>query len=117
MQIKRLAAVVGTAAVVFAACSSSASPSTAAGGGGSGGGAGCTVGVSWNNFQQPRWAATDKPNIQKVVEDAGGKYLDKDANLSAEQQLTDVDTLISQGAKVLIPVSYTHLTLPTSDLV
>src|SRR6187397_29569 len=102
MQIKRLAAVVGTAAVVFAACSSSASPSTAAGGGGSGGGAGCTVGVSWNNFQQPRWAATDKPNIQKVVEDAGGKYIDKDANLSTEQQLTDVDTLISQGAKVLI---------------
>ena len=32
MQIKRLAAVVGTAAVVFAACSSSASPSPAAGG-------------------------------------------------------------------------------------
>jgi hypothetical protein len=58
--------------------------------------------VSWNNFQQPRWAATDKPNIQKVVEDAGGKYIDKDANLSTEQQLTDVDTLISQGAKVLI---------------
>ena len=101
MQIKRLAAVVGTAAVVFAACSSSATPS-AAGGGGGATGAGCTVGVSWNNFQQPRWAATDKPNIQKVVEDAGGKYIDKDANLSTEQQLTDVDTLISQGAKVLI---------------
>src|SRR4029079_6258732 len=74
-----------------------------AGGGGSGAtGAGCTVGVSWNNFQQPRWAATDKPNIQKGVEDAGAKYTDKDANLSTEQQLTDVDTLISQGAKVLI---------------
>ena len=58
--------------------------------------------MSWNNFQQPRWAATDKPNIQKVVEDAGGKYIDKDANLIAEQQLTDVDTLISQGAKVLV---------------
>jgi len=103
MHIRRLAAVVGTAAVVFAACSSSSTPSPAAGGGGSGAtGAGCTVGVSWNNFQQPRWAATDKPNIQKVVEDAGGKYIDKDANLSTEQQLTDVDTLISQGAKVLI---------------
>jgi D-xylose transport system substrate-binding protein len=107
MHLRRLAAVVGTAAVVFAACSSSASPSAGGGGGGSasagtGGGEGCTVGVSWNNFQQPRWAATDKPNIQKVVEDAGGKYIDKDANLSTEQQLTDVDTLISQGAKVLI---------------
>jgi D-xylose transport system substrate-binding protein len=106
MHLRRLAAVVGTAAVVFAACSSSASPSAGGGGGASAGtgtgGEGCTVGVSWNNFQQPRWAATDKPNIQKVVEDAGGKYIDKDANLSTEQQLTDVDTLISQGAKVLI---------------
>jgi D-xylose transport system substrate-binding protein len=103
MHIRRLAAVLGTAAVVFAACSSSASPSTAAGGASGGtSGAGCTVGVSWNNFQQPRWAATDQPNIKKVVEDAGGKYIDKDANLSTEQQLTDVDTLISQGAKVLI---------------
>ena len=62
----------------------------------------CTVGVSWNNFQQPRWAAHDEPNIKKTVEAGGGKYIDADANLSNEQQLTDVDTLISQGAKVLI---------------
>ena len=64
--------------------------------------AGCTVGVSWNNFQQPRWAAHDKPNIQQTVEAGGGKYIDADANLSNEQQLTDVDTLISKGANVLI---------------
>ena len=63
---------------------------------------GCTVGVSWNNFQQPRWAAHDKPNIQKTVEAGGGTYIDADANLSTEQQLTDIDTLISKGAKVLI---------------
>jgi D-xylose transport system substrate-binding protein len=62
----------------------------------------CTVGVSWNNFQQPRWAAHDKPGIQKTVEAGGGKYIDADANLSNEQQLTDVDTLISKGANVLI---------------
>ena len=64
--------------------------------------AGCTVGVSWNNFQQPRWAAHDEPNMKKTVEAGGGKYIDADANLSTEQQLTDIDTLISQGAKVLI---------------
>ncbi|MGZ9276414.1 MAG: substrate-binding domain-containing protein [Candidatus Limnocylindrales bacterium] len=64
--------------------------------------AACTVGVSWNNFQQPRWAAHDEPNLKKTVEDGGGKYISADANLSAEQQLTDVDTLISQGANVLI---------------
>lgn len=64
--------------------------------------AACTVGVSWNNFQQPRWAAHDQPNIKDTVEAAGGTYVDKDADLSTEQQLTDVDTLLSQGANVLI---------------
>jgi D-xylose transport system substrate-binding protein len=58
--------------------------------------------VSWNNFQQPRWAAHDKPNIQKTVEAGGGTYIDADANLVNEQQLSDIDTLISKGAKVLI---------------
>ena len=62
----------------------------------------CTVGVSWNNFQQPRWAAHDEPNIKDTVEAGGGTYISKDANLSTEQQLTDVDTLLSQGANVLI---------------
>jgi D-xylose transport system substrate-binding protein len=62
----------------------------------------CTVGVSWNNFQQPRWAAHDEPNLKKTVEDGGGTYISADANLSSEQQLTDVDNLISQGADVLV---------------
>src|SRR5256712_6644760 len=100
MSIRRLGGLMSVAVVLFAACSSPASPG-ASGGGGSGG-AGCTVGVSWNNFQQPRWAAHDKPNIQKTVEAAGGKYIDADANLSNEQQATDIDTMLSKGAKVLI---------------
>jgi D-xylose transport system substrate-binding protein len=62
----------------------------------------CTVAVSWNNFQQPRWAAKDKPNIQETVEAGGGTYIDADANLDTVQQLTDVETLIGQGADVLI---------------
>jgi D-xylose transport system substrate-binding protein len=87
-------------AVVFAACSSTGASSAP----GNGGGAevDCTVGVSWNNFQQPRWAAHDEPNLKETVEAGGGTYISADANLSAEQQLTDVDTLISQGANVLI---------------
>src|SRR6476659_5629000 len=97
MSIRRSAAFLGIAALMVAACSSTGSstaPSAAA--------AGCTVGVSWNNFQQPRWAAHDEPNLKGTVEAGGGKYISADANLSAEQQLTDVDTLISQGAKVLV---------------
>src|SRR5215213_6021428 len=97
---RKLGSVAAVAAMVLSACSST--PSGAPAGGSGGSAAGCTVGVSWNNFQQPRWAAHDQPNIKKTVEAAGGKYIDKDANLSNEQQLTDVDTLISQGAKVLI---------------
>jgi D-xylose transport system substrate-binding protein len=99
MSIRKLAVVTAVAAVMLAACTSS-SPGASAGG--SAGAAECTVGVSWNNYQQPRWAAHDQPNIKKTVEDGGGSYIDKDANLSDEQQLTDVDTLISQGADVLI---------------
>jgi hypothetical protein len=80
---RRLGLLVGAVAVIAAACSSSGSggapprvdrPRPAGSGG-----AGCTVGVSWNNFQQPRWAAHDKPNIQKTVEAGGGKYIDADA--------------------------------------
>src|SRR5262249_12034665 len=47
-------------------------------------------------------AAHDKPSIKGTVEAAGGTYIDADANLSSEQQATDVDTMISKGAKVLI---------------
>ena len=102
-----------SAALAFGACSSSgatnapttapsAAASTGASAPASAAGGACTVAVSWNNFQQPRWAAHDKPNIQKTVEGQGGKYIDADANLSTEQQLTDINTLISKGAKVLI---------------
>jgi D-xylose transport system substrate-binding protein len=101
-----VAAIGATVLFVVAACSSSATPapsaSTAPVESAAAGGGDCVVGVSWNNFQQPRWAATDKPNIQKTVEAGGGTYIDADANLSNEQQLTDVDTLISKGAKVLV---------------
>jgi D-xylose transport system substrate-binding protein len=105
---RRLAVIVALGAVVLGACTSSPS---ASGGGGGGSGAGCTVGVSWNNFQQPRWAAHDKPNIQQTVEKAGGKYIDKDANLVSEQQATDINTMISQGAKVLIVLAQNTTTI------
>ena len=105
MKIQRLGVLAAATAIFVGACSSSgggSTPAASAGAGGSASASDCTVGVSWNNFQQPRWAAHDKPNIQKTVEAAGGKYIDADANLSNEQQATDIDTMISKGAKVLI---------------
>jgi D-xylose transport system substrate-binding protein len=112
--IRRLASISAIAALVLAACSSpgaattapttaaSAPASVAASESAAASQAACTVAVSWNNFQQPRWAAHDKPNIQSTVEAGGGTYIDADANLSNEQQATDITTLISKGAKVLI---------------
>jgi D-xylose transport system substrate-binding protein len=115
---KRIGLLVATLAIVASACSSggattapqSAAPvvseapaSAAAESAGASAAAGpCTVGVSWNNFQQPRWAAHDQPNMKKTIEDGGGTFIEADANLSTEQQLTDVDNLLSQGANVLV---------------
>jgi len=61
-----------------------------------------TVGVSWNNFNEPRWAAFDKPAIVAAVEGAGGTYVETDAGSSEEQQLADVENLLAQGADALI---------------
>src|SRR5438874_10448340 len=78
------------------------------GGGGGGGGAaavkatGCTVGVSWNNYQEERWAKWDEPAIKAAIAAGGGTYISNDAKSSAETQASNVENLISQGAKVLI---------------
>ena len=97
---RRLVALVAGAVVVLGACNSTASPSGGSGGGG--GGTGCTVGVSWNNYSQERWKKADEPAMQKAISAKGGRYIRADANDKAEQQLTDIDSLINQGAKVLI---------------
>jgi D-xylose transport system substrate-binding protein len=97
-------------ALVLAACGSddnndSSSSATTAGGStdGTGGGAGgCTVGVSWNNYQEERWAKFDEPAIKAAIEAGGGKYISNDAKSSAETQANNVDNLINQGAKALI---------------
>lgn len=60
------------------------------------------VGISWNNYQQPRWAKADGPAIIAAVEAAGGRVIEADARDSSEQQLSDVDSLIGQGANALI---------------
>jgi len=64
--------------------------------------AACTVGVSWNNYQEERWAKWDEPAIKAAISAGGGKYVSNDAKSSAETQASNVDNLISQGAKVLI---------------
>ncbi len=113
MRVGRIA-VLGAAmatALVLAACGddsgSSSAGTTAAGGGAAtsaaaGASGKCVVGVSWNNYQEERWAKFDEPAIKAAVEAGGGTYISNDAKSSAETQASNVDNLISQGANVLI---------------
>lgn len=70
--------------------------------GGGGGGGDCVVGVSWNNFQEPRWALWDEPALKGAIEAGGGTYVSNDAESSAETQASNVENLISQGADVIV---------------
>jgi D-xylose transport system substrate-binding protein len=115
---RRIAALVAVTAIAAAACSSAATPapttapataapattaaSTAPSTGATAAATGCTVGVSWNNYQEERWAKWDEPAIKAAIAAGGGKYISSDAKSSAATQTTDVENLISQGAKVLI---------------
>lgn len=60
------------------------------------------IGVSWNNYNEERWLNSDEPAIKAAVEAAGATYISTDAKSSAEQQLADVEQLITQGADALI---------------
>ena len=62
---------------------------------------GKVIGVSWSNFQEERWK-TDEAAMKGAIEAAGDSYISADAQSSASKQLTDVESLISQGANALI---------------
>ncbi len=66
------------------------------------GGDGLTIGVSWNNYNEERWAKSDEPAIKAALDAAGATYISADAGSSAEQQLADIENLIAQGADALI---------------
>jgi D-xylose transport system substrate-binding protein len=62
----------------------------------------CNVAFSGNNLEQPRWQANDIPNMERVVLEGGGTFDWTDARLDSAQQQTDVETLINDGADVLV---------------
>lgn len=114
MRIRRAAALLACSAFVVAACggdddddavdtvapeepSGTTAATEPAGGDGD-----CVVGVSWNNYQEERWAKWDEPALQAAIEAGGGSYISNDAKSSAETQATNVENLISQGADVLV---------------
>jgi D-xylose transport system substrate-binding protein len=121
MKIRRWTAAVAAGALVLAACggdddddggdassdttaaaaadttAAAATDTTAAAAGGD-----CVVGVSWNNFQEPRWALWDEPALKAAIEAGGGSYISNDAKSSAETQASNIENLISQGANVVV---------------
>ncbi|MGC2239432.1 MAG: substrate-binding domain-containing protein [Acidimicrobiia bacterium] len=104
---KRLWAFVAVIGMLLAACGggSGGDTTTTAGGGGTTttvAGGDIVVGMSWNNYNEERWAKADEPAMKAAIEAGGATYISSDAGSSAEQQLTDVENLISQGADVLI---------------
>ena len=64
-----------------------------------------TVGVSWSNFQEERWR-TDEAAIVGALEQHGADYISADAQSSSSKQLTDIESLISQGAEALIVLAH-----------
>ena len=66
---------------------------------------GKTIGVSWKVFQEERWKR-DEAVIKEIVEANGDTYISADAQGSAAKQLTDVESLIAQGADVLMIVPF-----------
>jgi D-xylose transport system substrate-binding protein len=102
---RRLWVLLALSVILLAACSSDdngggATGTTGASGGATGGNV--TVGVSWNNYNEERWAKWDEPAIQQALQACGAEYISSDAGSSAEQQLADVENLISQGANAII---------------
>ena len=95
----RVLVLAASAMIVAAACSTGGGSSAAPSGGSA---AGCKIGMSWNNYQEERWAKWDEPAIKAAIEAGGGEYISNDAKSSAEAQATNVENLISQGAKVVI---------------
>lgn len=88
---RRLAVLAAGLTLVITACGGAATTAS-----------GCKIGVSWNNYQEERWAKWDEPAIKAAIAAGSAQYLSNDAKSSAETQASNVDNLISQGAKVLI---------------
>lgn len=109
MSIRKLVALLAVIALLFAACggddddagdtTTTAGTETTAP---SGGDDELVVGVSWNNYNEERWAKSDEPAIKAALDAAGATYIKTDAGSSAEQQITDVEQLITDGADVII---------------
>jgi D-xylose transport system substrate-binding protein len=116
MVTRRLAATLSIVALVLAACGGDTGDGSAEPGGSSGGSSDCKVAVSWNNYQEERWALRDEPAIQAALEAAGAEYDSADAGSSEETQASNIEQLLADGADVLIILAQnTETILPSVE--
>ncbi|HYI21345.1 MAG TPA: substrate-binding domain-containing protein [Candidatus Limnocylindrales bacterium] len=92
----------GATTAPTAPASATAGASATAAATASGAAEGCTVGMSWNNYQEERWARWDEPALKAAIEAGGGTYTSNDAGSSEETQITNVENLINDGADVVV---------------
>jgi D-xylose transport system substrate-binding protein len=73
------------------------------------------IGVSWSNFQEPRWKF-DAAAMRSSIQRDGNEYISANAEASAEKQLDDIRTMIDAGveALVILPVDREAI-LPAID--
>ena len=83
MRVRHVASLGLAGVLLLAACGSdeesssdteAAASTEAAGGTTAAGGGDCVVGVSWNNYQEERWAKWDEPALKAAIEAGGGTY-------------------------------------------
>jgi D-xylose transport system substrate-binding protein len=111
MSLTRRAAVLPAVLLVIAACGGGGATTaptqapatgTPAAATGTPAAEGCVVGMSWNNYQEERWAKWDEPALKAAIEAGGGTYTSNDAGSSEETQITNVENLINDGADVVV---------------
>jgi D-xylose transport system substrate-binding protein len=104
---------VAPASVAPASVAPASAPASAPGSASAGG---CVVGVSYNNYQEERWALRDEPAMRDAIVAGGGTYISNDAASSEERQVTNVENLITQGAKVVVILAQnTESIIPAVD--
>jgi D-xylose transport system substrate-binding protein len=62
----------------------------------------CLVGEAWDAYAEERIAMWDQPAIEKPIDAAGGTYEFVDAKASYEEQATQIDAFVAEGAKVIL---------------
>jgi D-xylose transport system substrate-binding protein len=67
--------------------------------------AGKTICMSWKTYQEERWK-TDEAAIKAVLDASGDTLITTDAQLSAQKQAADIESLLTQGCDVIMLVAF-----------